>query len=281
MKPALPGSLQPMNKKITIVGHGFVGQAVDYGFTHPDVTKTIIDPKYSEFTVLPDTSDAIFVCVPTPMMDNGEIDTTILDSVMDDLFKRTTVGSTIVIKSTVTPAIIKKYDRAGVVYNPEFLTERSANEQFVDPAFHILGGHPKSTAKIQALYADYSLCNPTKTFHTTMEEASFIKYAINSFLALKVTFFNQLYDAVGETDANFTRIINAVGSDPRIGHSHTKVPGFDGKQGFGGACFPKDVSALIKSTNMLTILEECVNINNQYRNKYEKDEREITQNIQY
>ena len=115
----------------------------------------------------------------------------------------------------------------------------------------------------------------------TVEEASFVKYTINSFLALKVTFFNQLYDAVGETDANFARIIQAVGSDPRIGHSHTKVPGFDGKQGFGGACFPKDVSALINTTKVFTILEECVTINNQYRNKYEKDDREVLQNINY
>ena len=274
-----------MNKKIVIIGHGFVGKAVDYGFSHPNVKKHIIDPIYGVDLKADDdalsSADAVFVCVPTPMKDNGEIDISILDPVMRDTFKRVGFNTTIVIKSTVTPQAIKTYDVASIVYNPEFLTERSANEQFIDPVFHILGGHPKNTHVIADLYNNYSLVNPTKTFHTTMEEASFIKYAINSFLALKVTFFNQLYDAVGETDANFTRIINAVGSDPRIGHSHTKVPGFDGKQGFGGACFPKDVSALTKSTNMFTILEECVIINNQYRNKYEKDERELTQNIQY
>ena len=271
-------------KRIIIVGHGFVGKAVDYGFTHPHVDKTIVDPIYGTdiTTTVIGMPTAIFVCVPTPMKDDGEIDTAILDYVMLDLLSRVSLDdTTIVIKSTVTPAVMKKYDINGVVYNPEFLTERSANEQFIDPPFHILGGHISDTCAIEELYTDYSLCNPTKTFHMSMEEASFVKYSINSFLALKVTFFNQLYDAVGETDANFSKIINAVGSDPRIGHSHTKVPGFDGKQGFGGACFPKDISALNKSTKAFTILEECVIINNQYRNKYEKDEREILQNINY
>lgn len=272
-----------LRKKIIVVGHGFVGKAVDYGFQHQHVDKVIVDPNYgtSVQTTLIGSAAAVFVCVPTPMGDDGKIDTGILDTVMRDLIKRTMSETLIIVKSTVTPEIMNKYKRPNVVYNPEFLTERSANEQFVAPAFHILGGEPAATEAVETLYKNYSLCNPAPAFHMTVEEASFVKYTINSFLALKVTFFNQLYDAVGETDANFARIIQAVGSDPRIGHSHTKVPGFDGKQGFGGACFPKDVSALINTTKVFTILEECVTINNQYRNKYEKDDREVLQNINY
>ena len=115
----------------------------------------------------------------------------------------------------------------------------------------------------------------------TLEEASFVKYAINSFLAMKVLFFNQLYDAIGETNANFATIIKAVGMDDRIGSSHTKVPGFDGKQGYGGACFPKDTSAFTKFSDQFTLLAKCVNINNEYRQQYELDNREIEQHVDY
>lgn len=272
-----------MNKKIIVVGHGFVGKAVDYGFSHPHIERVIVDPLYD--INIEDINlafaTAIFVCVPTPMKDDGKINTDILDRVMSNIMKRVMDNTIVIVKSTVTPDIMAKYKHKQVVYNPEFLTERSANEQFIAPAFHIFGGERQATDATEKLYKDYSLCNPAPAFHMTVEEASFVKYAINSFLALKVTFFNQLYDAVGETDANFARIINAVGSDPRIGYSHTKVPGFDGKQGFGGACFPKDVSALINTTRVFTILEKCVTINNQYRNQYEKDDREVLQNINY
>ena len=89
------------------------------------------------------------------------------------------------------------------------------------------------------------------------------------------------YDAIGETNANFATIIKAVGMDGRIGSSHTKVPGFDGKQGYGGACFPKDTLAFTKFSDQLTLLAKCVNINNDYRLQYDLDEREIEQNVKY
>jgi UDP-glucose 6-dehydrogenase len=76
-------------------------------------------------------------------------------------------------------------------------------------------------------------------------------------------------------------VAKAVGADPRITPSHTKVPGFDGKQGFGGACFPKDVSAFLSAYSEMGILEFVKNTNNQYRNKYEKDSREIEQNVKF
>ena len=271
--------------KLAIIGHGFAGKAVDYGFTHNMVEKTIIDPKYGTTTKnLSDNIDIAFVCVPTPMGDDGSIDATILDSVMDDLLKLASI-KLVLIKSTVTPDIIQKYAvHEGIVYNPEFLTERSAKEDFINPQFHIFGGDERSTKLAQDLYSTFSLCNPCQSYFMTAQEASFVKYAINSFLALKVTFFNQLHDAVGDADANFVNfapIMKVIGLDDRVGHSHTKVPGPDGKQGFGGSCFPKDVSAFAAFSNRLTLLRECIKINNTYRSKYELDEREKEQNVKY
>lgn len=263
--------------KILIAGHGFVGKAVDYGFSHPKVEKTIVDPKYNTTldTIDPNNFDCVFVCVPTPMGNSGRIDSSIIDDVLSKLGSKL-----VVVKSTVTPNIVETWP-GNVVYNPEFLTEKSANEQFIDPPFHILGGSDYYVDQVEMLYKNYSLCNPCPVLRMTAVEASFVKYTINSFLATKVTFFNQLYDAVGETDANFATIIKAVGLDERIGPSHTRVPGFDGKQGYGGACFPKDTSAFTKYSNKLTLLEECIKINNDYRLQYELDDREREQHVNY
>ena len=265
--------------KILIVGHGFVGKAVDYGFSHPQVEKTIVDPNYGLTISDVDVAsfDIAFVCVPTPMGNDGAVDSSILDSVLCDLVDH---NLTIVVKSTVTPDITTDWP-INVVYNPEFLTEKSANEQFASPPFHVLGGWVDATRYVEQVYDEYSLCDPCPALHMTHEEASFVKYTINSFLAMKVLFFNQLYDAIGETNANFATIIKAVGMDGRIGSSHTKVPGFDGKQGYGGACFPKDTLAFTKFSDQLTLLAKCVNINNEYRQQYELDNREIEQHVNY
>jgi UDPglucose 6-dehydrogenase len=98
---------------------------------------------------------------------------------------------------------------------------------------------------------------------------------------MKVTFFNQLYDAIGREGETFNKVVKAIGSDPRIGHSHTKVPGPDGKQGYGGACFPKDTAALVKFDEGFTLVEKCIRINNEYRKRYELDDREKEQKVKY
>ena len=266
--------------KIGIIGHGFVGKAVEYGFTHRDVEKHIIDPKYgTTIDNLPNDCDVAFVCVPTPMNDNGAI----LKSVVSELHNRFAYGRCLfVIKSTITPEVIGNFAYSGVVYNPEFLAEKSAMHDFVYPQFHVFGGDLNDTKYVEQVYNVYSLCNPCHTFHVSHIDASFIKYGINTFLATKVAFFNQLFDVVNDVErANFASIIAAIGSDERIGSSHTKVPGFDGKQGFGGACFPKDCAALFNYDNRLTLLGESIKINNDYRSRYELDEREKEQNVDY
>lgn len=266
--------------KIGIVGHGFVGKAVDYGFTHRDVEKHIIDPKYNTMIDhLPRDCDVVFVCVPTPMNDNAATLRAVVSELHNHFAYRNCL---IVIKSTITPDVIRDFSYSGVVYNPEFLAEKNAMHDFVNPQFHVFGGDTGDTHHLEKIYNAYSLCTPCHVFHVTHVDASFIKYGINTFLATKVTFFNQLYDCVNkESRANFASIISAIGSDERIGSSHTKVPGFDGKKGFGGACFPKDCSALVEYDSSLTLLAEAIRINNEYRSQYELDEREKEQHVNY
>lgn len=270
--------------KLLIIGHGFVGKAVDYGFTNLKVEKTIIDPKYgSSIKDINITEhDLTFVCVPTPMMDDGDIDTRILEEVLDYFNSGYRLNhQLLVIKSTVTPDIIRKYAGPGIVYNPEFLREKTANDDFVNPDFHLFGGNSYDTRRLELLYSDFSLCKLCPAYHVNAEEASFIKYGINTFLSTKVTFFNQLYDSMKDTSANFNVVTKVMESDPRIGNTHNRVPGFDGKRGFGGACFPKDTMAFTHYTDKMTLLEKVIEINNEYRKDYTKDSREIEQNIKF
>mgnify|MGYP001376821479 CR=1 FL=1 len=271
--------------KLCIVGHGFVGKAVDYGFNDHSVNKTIIDPNYN--TTLENTdldADVTFVCVPTPMGKDGKIDASIVIKTVMKL-KQMMCGI-IVIKSTVVPSVVKKLVKDSfvgdrIIYNPEFLTEKNANEDFINPRMHVFGGAKRATKSLERIYNDYSLCRPCQVYHMSAEDASFVKYGINCFLASKVLWFNQFYDVVQNKGGNFGRIVNAIGEDPRIGQSHTRVPGFDGKRGYGGACFPKDTSAFANFAETFSVLDHVIEKNNEYRVDYEKDDREKEQNVSY
>lgn len=285
----------PLGKlKIGIVGHGFVGQAVDYAFTHKDVMKFYVDPKYETGEDRGTIDDLIdwgphfcFVCAPTPMSEDGFVDASIVEDAVLKLFEHT--EGAVIIKSTITPDVIDRlgnslYDEdvKRLVYNPEFLTESNAKEQFVNAPYHILGGHPEATTDIEQVYRMFSLCGAEKYHHMSAPEASFVKYGVNSFLATKVTFFNQLYDAVNKFGCNWPGVAVGISADPRIGSGHTKVPGYDGKRGFGGACFPKDLKAFnLFDPESLTILAEVGKINNNYRKVYDLDEREKANNISF
>lgn len=270
--------------KMTIVGHGFVGKAVDYGFSHTGIEKTIVDPLYN--LTLDDVTleeDVTFVCVPTPMGENGEIDCSIVIDTVKKLKQRR--SGIIVIKSTVTPDVVEKMCRGSnghrVVYNPEFLTEKNACEDFVNPSMHIFGGKNDYTHRLEELYINYSICKPCPVYHMPATDASFVKYGINCFLASKVLWMNQFYDVVEKFGGNYGIISNAIGTDPRIGRSHISVPGFDGKRGYGGACFPKDTAAFANFAKSFSVLEKVIEENNNYRKDYDKDERELAQNVNY
>jgi len=274
--------------RVGIVGHGFVGGAVDYAFTHREIEKFYVDPKYD--TTIDDLVDwqphVTFVCAPTPMAESGFVDASIVEDAALKLLEHTEGG--VVIKSTITPDIVDRLyssvfedDIKRLTINPEFLTESNAKEQFVSAEYHVIGGHPDACQGLAQLYDVYSLCTATEYLFCSGPEAAFIKYGVNSYLATKVTFFNQLFDSIEKFGCNFPTVANAIGKDPRIGVGHTRVPGYDGKRGFGGACFPKDTKAFTLFDTDLTLIEKCVSINNKYRKQYELDEREESNNVDY
>jgi len=262
--------------KLGIVGHGFVGTAVDHGFTR-DVKKFIVDPKHNSTNTIQDLiafgPDAVFVAVPTPQLESGECNTTILEDVMRQL--NNSKGLLVIVKSTVPAYKLQNIKEQCVdlriVYNPEFLTEKNYIEDFRNPAMHVFGGINADTDAVEKLYREHSACAECPVFKTDLTTASMVKYCINSFLATKVTFMNEMYDvlkAARGTDWNtFSKII---ATDPRIGSTHLKVPGNDGQRGYAGSCFPKDTSALAYFAREIlntpfTQLETSIEINDRLR----------------
>lgn len=270
--------------RIGIVGYGFVGQAIDYAFTSTAVEKFYVDPKLG--TTIDDLIEFdpqyTFICVPTPMRDDGTVEDGLVRDAVEDLINRNN-ENVVIIKSTITPDSVSSLviEQNRVCYNPEFLTEKNAKADLVMADYHIIGGDLWLCERVADLYRQYSMCMTNDFYFMSATDASFVKYASNSFLAMKVTFFNQLHDSVTKFGSNWSLVSSALARDKRIGRSHTVVPGYDGKRGYGGACFPKDTLAFIKFDEDLTLLEKCVIINNDYRKQYELDDREKINNVNY
>tara|TARA_Y200000002_G_C22639279_1_gene646189 strand:+ start:716 stop:1564 length:849 start_codon:yes stop_codon:yes gene_type:complete len=276
--------------KIGIVGYGFVGKAVDYGFKR-DIEKIIIDPKLdtSISNLKYHNPEFIFICVPTPMNSDGNQDSSIIEQVLAEINKEFS-ESVVIVKSTVLPSIIEKLSKSHkhFVYNPEFLREKTANEDFVNADSLILGGEPDDLKRVAELYNNHSDCKIVEIHETDVISASLVKYSINTFLASKVIFFNQLHDIYKALtpDIKWDEFITMINSDKRIGESHMDVPGHDGRLGFGGACFPKDTAALLSLSKDIdkefSLLKEVIRINNNIRMQYnELDEREKEQGVNY
>ena len=276
--------------KIGIIGYGFVGKALAAGLNE-DVSLLKIDPKLN--TNINDLIDfkpnAIFICVPTPMNEDFSQDISILNDVIKKL-NVLNLQSLIVIKSTVLPTYIIEIEKqiSEFIYNPEFLREKHANQDFIDSKLIVFGENNTSAKKLEEIYRDHSKCICTDYIYTDAIAASLIKYSINSFLATKVTFFNELNSLFNQsgTEESWDNFILAIANDPRIGNSHMQVPGHDGRLGYGGACLPKDSNAFnIYSEEVgepLSLLKKVIKTNNKIRAKYNvKTLRELEQNIKY
>ena len=241
--------------KIGIVGNGFVGSSVAFGFSPQcgcDAEIKIYDKDETKSThSLSETldSDFIFVSVPTPSNKDGSIN---LDIIYDcfreihDLNKRE--DNVILLRSTVTPGTTRKlaigFHNLNIVFNPEFLTERSAKFDFINQSRFILGGDEEHVDKVAKLYCD-RFGSTTPVIKTDYETAEMIKYMNNCYFATKVSFMNDMKQIADNSDVDWNVAVEGFVRDGRIGHSHLAVPGPDGKPGFGGSCFPKDVQAMI------------------------------------
>ena len=250
-------------KKIGIIGRGFVGSAVEFGFSAQCGCNAIIKSfdidesrKKDSLDETVNNSDFIFVSVPTPSNHSG-IDLSSLISALEsiELVNRRN-DNVILIRSTIIPGTTKKLDekfkKLNIVFNPEFLTERSAKFDFINQSRFIIGGDPKFTNMVAQLYK-WRFGNTAPIIQTNFETAELIKYMNNCFFATKVSFLNEMKILSQKIGADWDTSVQGFVSDGRIGHSHIQVPGPDGKLGFGGNCLPKDVKAILEFSKKLGI----------------------------
>lgn len=253
---------------IGIIGSGIVGNAVCEGMKHAfscqvyDKYKpeaSTVESLEELFTIV---DGPLFVCVPSPMKADGSASIHIVEEVIAELNKivEDNVGepaehAPIIIKSTIPPGtteyLNKSYPFLRVVFNPEFLTEANALEDFKNQKRIIIGGPHGAATLVKRLYqAAYPAVPTTKTSSTIAE---MVKYVTNCFLATKVSFANEINQICEKLDIDYDKVIEYATQDERLGKSHWAVPGSDGKIGFGSKCFPKDINALIHCAKELGV----------------------------
>jgi len=255
------------NRTIGIVGQGFVGSAVNAGMSKYFNVETYDKYKdecssVSGFEHLSQVSDVIFVCLPTPMCEDGSCHLGILNDVLIELNdiaslsdKHVQYCSTFVVKSTIPPGTTQNWNNTlshiDIVFNPEFLTEANAVDDYKNQNRIVIGGPRDATTIVKQVFKRAFPNVPV--IKTSSSMAEMVKYTTNCFLATKVSFANEMYQICEKLDLDYDKLIEYATNDDRLGYSHWNVPGPDGDFGYGGHCFPKDLSSLIHQATELGI----------------------------
>ena len=237
--------------KIGIAGYGMVGKA------HYEILKfkhdVVINDPALDYTSSFDDVDCIIVCVATPRRKDGSCH---MDNVFEVIDAAPDVP--ILIKSTISAEgwdmLVDAFPNRMINFSPEFLRAATAVEDLKNTTLMLIGGTSNSFWK-DVFDVNIEIADP--------KELILAKYARNSFLALKVAFFNQMYDLCDALDVEYSAVAHYTTMDERIGDSHSYITK---ERGFGGHCFPKDTAALIKTAQRdnvdMSILKEAVKYNN-------------------
>jgi len=270
---------------IGVIGNGFVGKATyqlkckDIDIKVYDINPELCIPKGLKLNEMNDC-EIIFVSVPTPMRKDGSCHLDIVQNVLSDI-KNIQYNGFVVLRSTVP---VGTSDDLNCYFMPEFLTEKNFINDFInnkDWIFGLLGLDSERDMqfknKITELFrlAHMNDCIKYNSLHfLTNKEAEMVKMFRNCFLATKVSFCNEIYEYCEKKSINYENVRKIAANDERIMHSHTVVPGHDGRKGFGGTCFPKDTSSLkheMDKIGMKPYIMEAIITRNELVDRPEKD----------
>ena len=240
--------MENTNEKIGFIGQGWIGKnyADDFENRGYSVVRYALEEPYRQNKDKITNCDIVFIAVPTPTTPNG-FDDTALISALEVL----EAGQIVVIKSTTAPgkinALQDAFPQFHILHSPEFLVEKTAAYDAANPKRNIIG-MPISDSNHRKMAERVLQVLPKAPYEKIMSarESELVKYAGNCFLFTKVVFMNTLYDISQALDSDYGVIREAVGEDPRIGHSHTQAI-FDSGRGAGGHCFIKDFAAYTDS----------------------------------
>ena len=253
--------------KVLIVGCGYVGSAIASIFKTNELT--IIDPKFNNNKISDFKNkafDVVFVCVDTPKNENCNL----LDSVLYELNLTLAKNTIVCCKSTASPIFYekaeKKYKNISVLFSPEYLSHWNNITDFQNQKFLIIGGCRQSAVKVAKILTK-RLKNIKTVEYIDIKTAALVKYSENGFLALKVTFANELYKIHKKLrcTSSFVNFAKLLGLDARIGSSHFEVPGRDKKLGWGGHCFNKDNHEFEKFSKS-PLIKFMIKLNKEHRN---------------
>ena len=253
---------------LIVAGFGFVGNAIYETFKN-DFLLSIIDPKINDCKI-PDFKnvDGVICCVSTPQDADGSCYVgNVLDVIHD-----TPENIPILIKSTISiqgyNIIKEQFPNHIITFSPEFLRADSAIDDMKRTSYIILSSGSGADFWEDVFRTRFK---NLMVLEYPIEDCIAIKYFENSFLATKLSFYNEMYDFCNAYGLNYEIVRNGLGYDTRIGMSHTLVDPSAGFRGWGGHCFPKDTSALLKMAQIksvgLNTLQAAVNYNNEIRNK--------------
>jgi len=204
------------------------------------ISKSSFESEYNEINW--DDADIVMICVQTPSSINNEVDTSYLVRVFESIAEFVDKKTVVCIKSTIHPEAINstinssKFSNDQIAFNPEFLREGSAFQDFFNPDRIVIGANKETTAKkIALLYKDID----SKIISTDPVSSQLIKYLSNAYLPLRLSFVNEASQVINKLGGNLNETLEGIGLDTRIGKQY-----FRPSPGWGGSCFPKDVAEL-------------------------------------
>lgn len=252
-----------MKPTFGIIGNGVVGKAHIRAWAgHVSDCKIYDADPVRSVDSLEETAaaDYVFISVPTDRRPGSyECNTDIVEEVFKKLAAVPKCG-TVVVRSTVPIGfcreMTKLYGHLVVLHHPEFVTETSSHIDAFTPSRNLIG-YTSSQCSIDVAHRFGDLCRKrfpgVPVFTMSTEETEYVKLAMNVVWAVKVGLFNELRVVADAADLDWEHCREAMLTDGRITHSHTQVPGPDGKRGFGGKCLPKDLANLITGAKKLGV----------------------------
>jgi len=257
--------------KVGIIGIGMVGGAVEKYFREKG-TELFLYDKGKNIGSIDEVNkaDVIFICVPTPFTEEKGFDL----SFVEDACNHISGEKIVVIKSTVVPGttekLQQKYPQHKLLFNPEFLTETTADQDMQYPDRQIIG----YTKESYSVAGDILYILPLASFEKIMTstEAEMVKYFGNTWFSVKVVFANQMYDLCQKLGINYDKIMESASADKRIGKTHLDIF-HKGYRGYGGKCLPKDIRALIQFADEQGVDLELHKITEKINNKLTENQQ--------